>query len=253
MLCDAASGKTIRADQFQEAGALAALAFSPDGALAVAATVGEIKVLDAVTGENIARLRGLPGRIPIWAHDPGLRLVSVRTAEEGAYDTRDALTGAEVETHDNLRFAAFGPTGSPHRDFLQRKLAVSPDGKSMARWGIRAGDQPSHALELLHLTGPRPHMLLEGHEDTIATCRFSPDGLYLASASHDETLRIWEVATGLQLSAYWAESFSSCAWSPDGHTLIAGTDYGSVHLLRLEGSEIVSSEAVSRKTRARTA
>jgi WD40 repeat protein len=177
----------------------------------------------------------------------------VRTAEEGAYDTRDALTGAEVETHDDLRFATFQPTGSPYRDFLQRKFAVSLDGKCMARWGVRKDDQRPNALELCHLTGSRPHLTLEGHEDTITTCRFSPDGQFLASVSLDETLRIWEVATGRALSAYWAESFSSCAWSPDGHILIAGSYYGSVHLLRLEGSDIVSSEAVSRKTHARSA
>jgi WD40 repeat protein len=252
MLCDAATGQTVRADQFQEeAGPLAALAFSPDGAMIVAATVAEIKVLDAVTGADIAKVRGLPGRVPIWVHDPGLRLITVGTAEEGTYELRDALTGGEVEARSDQRFAPLAPTGSPFRDFLQRNFAVSLDGKCLARWGLRKDNERPYALELFRLAGSPTHLILDGHDDAIRICRFSPDGAHLASVSHDETLRIWEVATGRELSAYWAESFSSCAWSPDGYTLIAGGYYGGVHLLRLEGSAIASGEAVSNKTRAR--
>jgi WD40 repeat protein len=239
---DASTGQLIGTGQFQEQGGpLTALAFSTDGAMIVAATALEIKVIDTATGVDIAKLRGLPGRLPIWANDPGLRLVLVRTAEEGGYDTRDALTGAEVETHGDLRFAAFEPTGSPFREILQRNMTVSPDGTCLARWGLR--------LELCHLRGPQPHMILEGHDGLIYTCRFSRDGAYLASVSEDETLRIWEVATGRELNAYWAEAFTSCAWSLDGRTLIAGTQYGGVHVLQLDGPEIVSAEPVSQKTR----
>ena len=253
-LWDVGTGQLIRADQLLDAGGpLAALAFSPDGTMIVAATLQAIKVLDAATGADIALLRGRPGRVPVWAHDPGLRLVSVSTAEEGSYETRDVLTGAEVETHGALRFAAIEPKGSPFRNFLQRNMAVSRDGTCLARWGLRKDAERPYVLELDHVAGSPSHMILDGHDDVISTCRFSKDGAYLASASNDETLRIWEVATGLELSVYWAEPFSSCAWSPDGRTLIAGGYHGGVHVLHLEGSEIVSAEAVSRKTSTRPA
>ena len=39
---------------------------------------------------------------------------------------------------------------------------------------------------------------LEGHTELISCLEFSPDGGALASGSHDNTLRLWDVETGVQ-------------------------------------------------------
>jgi WD40 repeat protein len=50
---------------------------------------------------------------------------------------------------------------------------------------------------------------------------FSPDGKALASAGHDETVKVWEVATGKNLATLrrHTRAVPRVAFSPDGKTL----------------------------------
>jgi tetratricopeptide (TPR) repeat protein len=61
---------------------------------------------------------------------------------------------------------------------------------------------------------------------------FSPDGQRLASASQDQTVKIWESATGKELVALkgHAGEVTSVAFSPDGQRLASANQDGSIHL-----------------------
>src|SRR6266487_2139886 len=65
-----------------------------------------------------------------------------------------------------------------------------------------------------------------GHRNAISAIAWSPDGKYLASASFDKTVQVWEAATGKQLLTYrgHADTVTAVAWSPDG-SLLASASY----------------------------
>ena len=52
-------------------------------------------------------------------------------------------------------------------------------------------------------------------------------------ASDDQSIRVWELATGTTLASFRGESvFKSCGVAPDGLIIVAGDDKGAVHFLR---------------------
>ncbi|KAL4744666.1 WD40-repeat-containing domain protein [Aspergillus terricola var. indicus] len=68
---------------------------------------------------------------------------------------------------------------------------------------------------------PCLHQMLEGHSKTVFSISWSPDGSLLASGSFDNTVRIWDPATGqctLTLQGH-SKYVWSISWSPDGGLL----------------------------------
>jgi hypothetical protein len=80
---------------------------------------------------------------------------------------------------------------------------------------------------------------LTGHASTVNAVAVTPDGRRAISASWDQTLKVWDLATGQVLATFNGESrmTAGCAAS-DGVTFIAGEVSGRVHILRLAGVEM---------------
>ena len=74
---------------------------------------------------------------------------------------------------------------------------------------------------------------LEGHESSVRSVAFSPDGQRIVSGSYDNTLRLWDANTGAAigqpLEGHGGEVLS-VAFSPDGQRIVSGSDDNTLRL-----------------------
>ncbi|MBN8993155.1 MAG: c-type cytochrome [Rhizobiales bacterium] len=83
----------------------------------------------------------------------------------------------------------------------------------------------------------RPDTVLEGHTAPIVALAVSPDGTTLASASWDQTVRLWPLAGGApRVLEGHTQNVNGVAFAPDGRTLVSVSYDQSVRLWPLAGA-----------------
>jgi WD40 repeat protein/transposase-like protein len=111
----------------------------------------------------------------------------------------------------------------PHWERIQPRLS-----SLLERWRQAKGERDPDFAWVTSLRPPREHLgtalllLLSGHSAHVWDARYSPDGLRIASASWDGTVRIWNAASGAELLCFRGHEkrdekyLKSLSWSPDG-------------------------------------
>lgn len=188
--------------------------FSPDGKqLATGAT--DVRIWDAATGELLQTLAGHTGEVWGASFSPdGIHL---------ATGSRDGTARVwDISPEGSRDWVTFAPSaGSP--------LAYSADGTRLAI------TSSGTAKILDALTGKELLTFSGGHTQSIKSVAFSPDGSRLATSSTDQTVKVWDLATGKQLLSLSTPTFAfpaglRVAFSPDGQRIAAASSENSARV-----------------------
>jgi len=81
-----------------------------------------------------------------------------------------------------------------------------------------------------HPLGFKLRHTLQGHEDTLTRIAWSPHGRIIASASVDNTVRLWDTETGQLLGTLTGHigPVHDVVWSPNGKELASGSGDGTI-------------------------
>lgn len=118
---------------------------------------------------------------------------------------------------------------------LQRWRGQRVDAQSRTPW-MRSLRPPLVPLGAAQLS------VLRGHSKEVLSVAYSPDGLRIASGSYDETVRVWDMASGAELAVLRGHegAVHSVAFSPDGLRIASGSDDYTVRVWDAVGSHTLA-------------
>ncbi|RKU25598.1 hypothetical protein C6499_14715, partial [Candidatus Poribacteria bacterium] len=184
---------------------------------------GLVKVLDIHSGTCVAQMdRG--------THEFQSNVCQLEFSPDGRFLA--AATPSNPDTEDPQTYVWHPETGEAIVKFAGRNFAFSPDSRLLA--GAAAdetldnADRVDRCVSIWDVTTGERISHFSGHSDWVDVVTFSPCGEFLLSSSGDNSLRVWDIANGVQTEVYnefgraWKQPF----YSPEG-TLFTAVFGGS--------------------------
>ncbi|MEM7394260.1 MAG: WD40 repeat domain-containing protein, partial [Verrucomicrobiota bacterium] len=192
VLWDLASGERAKVFRHHREDIMA-IAFSQQGGKLVSISQdGTIRVWDVASGEQDYLMPHSMNHVGAIAVNPDGKTVAAVGALKQVLVWRDG----------KLKDWEIGLGADGELDYVDHLTSVKKDVTSLAfspRSGRLAIGGQDRLVHIWDIDQRRLVSVLAGHEQPIVTLNFSNDGLRLFSSSSDQTMRVWDPATGREI------------------------------------------------------
>ncbi|HEX3998170.1 MAG TPA: protein kinase [Pirellulales bacterium] len=208
------------------------VAFSHDGKRLLTASYDKTaRLWDVATGKELQRYLGHNWWVWSAAFSPDESQI-VTTSQDGTaivWATETGKAGPPFTGHSGPVYtAAFSPDGHSvvSGGYDDRVLIWEPDKVRPFDYQLAVSGNKNP---------PPPYRALEGHSGPVHTVSFSANGKLIVSGSNDNSLKLWDFASGKLIKTLrghggWVDS---AAFSPDGHWVLSASHDSSPKNIKL--------------------